>query len=156
MANILLFLISRSTRRSLYVLTGLALLLALAPHASRATGPPPAALAAALAPDGTLRPGATGSFDATGYTLFKAPDGRPGFRPTHAARTTGAGDARWRDGFDVPGVNGGVTALAVAGNGDVYAGGFFNAAGGAPALGVAKWNGSAWSALGAGMYGSRV
>jgi hypothetical protein len=34
---------------------------------------------------------------------------------------------------------------------DVYAGGWFSTAGGVPASCIAKWNGSAWSALGSGM-----
>ena len=34
---------------------------------------------------------------------------------------------------------------------DLYAGGYFTTAGGAAANYVAKWNGSAWSALGSGM-----
>jgi hypothetical protein len=43
-----------------------------------------------------------------------------------------------------------VFALAVAGNGDVYAGGTFTQAGGAAANRVARWNGTSWSSLGAG------
>jgi hypothetical protein len=43
-----------------------------------------------------------------------------------------------------------VYALAVSGA-DLYAGGSFFAAGGSAAIYVAKWNGSAWSALGSGM-----
>ena len=46
--------------------------------------------------------------------------------------------------------NGGIHALAVSGT-DLYAGGQFNTAGGVPASNIAKWNGSAWSALGSGM-----
>jgi hypothetical protein len=43
-----------------------------------------------------------------------------------------------------------VDALAIGG-GVVYAGGKFTAAGGAPASNIARWNGSAWSALGGGV-----
>lgn len=43
-----------------------------------------------------------------------------------------------------------VYALAVVGNGDLYVGGDFNQAGGTAANRVAKWNGTAWSALGTG------
>ena len=43
-----------------------------------------------------------------------------------------------------------VFALAVANNGDVYAGGDFVQAGGISANYIAKWNGTAWSALGTG------
>jgi hypothetical protein len=45
-----------------------------------------------------------------------------------------------------------VSALAVAGT-NLYAGGNFTTAGGAPANFVAQWNGSAWSAVGAGVNG---
>ena len=37
---------------------------------------------------------------------------------------------------------------------DLYAGGYFTTAGGVSANRIAKWNGSAWSALGSGMNGS--
>ncbi|WP_310397721.1 hypothetical protein [Hymenobacter sp.] len=48
------------------------------------------------------------------------------------------------------GVSGPVDALVVANNGDVYAAGNFNVAGGTVANGVARWNGTAWSSLGQG------
>jgi len=47
-------------------------------------------------------------------------------------------------------VNYTVQALAVSGTG-LWAGGYFTAAGGVPANGIAKWDGSAWSALGSGV-----
>ena len=43
-----------------------------------------------------------------------------------------------------------VNALAVSGT-NLYAGGYFTTAGGVPANNIAKWDGSAWSALGSGM-----
>ena len=46
-----------------------------------------------------------------------------------------------------------VYALAVSGS-DLYAGGAFTNAGGNEANGIAKWNGSSWSALGSGMNGT--
>ena len=46
-----------------------------------------------------------------------------------------------------------VNALAVDNSGNVYAGGSFTQAGGIPANGIAKWDGTAWSALGTGMGG---
>ena len=116
-------------------------LLLLAPAHSHAATPPTttaAALAMALAPDGTLRPGAAGSFDTKGYEMFTAPDGRPVFRPASAKGTLGAGDEKWQDGFGVSGTNGIVRAMAVAPNGDVYVGGDFTQAGGVPANHVAK------------------
>ncbi len=48
-----------------------------------------------------------------------------------------------------PRVGIGVDALAVVGT-DLYAGGQFTTAGGTPASNIAKWDGSAWSALGSG------
>jgi hypothetical protein len=45
-----------------------------------------------------------------------------------------------------------VRALAVSGT-DLYAGGWFDKAGGVPANCIAKWDGSAWSALGSGISG---
>jgi hypothetical protein len=50
------------------------------------------------------------------------------------------------------GQSGCVNALAVSGT-DLYAGGDFTSAGGVPANYVAKWDGSAWSALGSGVSG---
>ena len=50
-----------------------------------------------------------------------------------------------------PGVSGQINALAVYDGGDgpeLYVGGNFSSAGGAPATGVAKWNGSSWSGVG--------
>lgn len=47
--------------------------------------------------------------------------------------------------------SGPVQALAVGPNGDLFAGGFFQLAGGVPASRIARWNGVAWSALGAGI-----
>jgi hypothetical protein len=44
-----------------------------------------------------------------------------------------------------------VDCLAFDSSGNLYAGGYFTTAGGGPANYIAKWNGSAWSALGTGM-----
>ncbi len=51
------------------------------------------------------------------------------------------------------GVGGSVFALAFRANGELYAGGDFTTAGGVSANRVAKWNGTAWSALGSGITG---
>src|SRR5262249_58666076 len=52
-------------------------------------------------------------------------------------------------GMNISGSNS-ISALA-AYNGELYAGGAFDSADGAPASKIAKWNGTAWSAVGTGM-----
>lgn len=69
----------------------------------------------------------------------------PGLRPT------GPGDYRWRDGFGATGTDGVVRAIAVGPNGDVFVAGAFTTAGGLPAANIARWDGAAWSTLGAGV-----
>jgi hypothetical protein len=59
------------------------------------------------------------------------------------------GGAGFGDGRIFPEVH----ALAVSGS-DLYAGGGFTTAGGSAANGIAKWDGSSWSALGSGMNGT--
>jgi hypothetical protein len=44
-----------------------------------------------------------------------------------------------------------ISALATDGSGNLYAGGYFDTAGGVPARNIAKWNGSSWSSLGTGL-----
>ena len=121
-----------------------------------ATTPPPATgrpLGEALNPDGTLRPGLNGSFDARQFRMGTAPDGRPVFRPTG---TKGAGDERWQDGFGLAnGTDGLVKAVLRVGN-DIYVGGSFTAVGNVPASGLAKWNGTAWSIFGVGFISGVV
>jgi hypothetical protein len=51
------------------------------------------------------------------------------------------------------GVAGTVYALAVLPGGDLVAAGDFIAAGGTPALGIARWDGSSWHAFGSGLAG---
>jgi len=59
-------------------------------------------------------------------------------------------DADWTSMGGVPGASGTVRALAVHSSGNLYAGGDFTIVGNVIANYVAKWNGSAWSALGSG------
>jgi hypothetical protein len=47
-----------------------------------------------------------------------------------------------------------VDAIAIAANGNVYVGGQFETVGGVSARNVARWDGSAWHALGTGVYDS--
>ncbi len=62
-------------------------------------------------------------------------------------------DQGWQPGAPVNGLDGHVTAIAVDGAGNVYAGGFFVAAGSSLVKYLAKWDGTSWSALGAGVNG---
>lgn len=67
--------------------------------------------------------------------------------------------AKWNGSSWSPlgsGLDGSVRALTVFDDGgaagrSLYVGGAFNVAGGVPAKGIARWNGSSWSALGAGL-----
>ncbi|MBF9224278.1 T9SS type A sorting domain-containing protein [Hymenobacter ruricola] len=120
-------------------------------------GTPPAAatpsLAAALNPDGTLRPGANGSFDASQFRMRTAPDGRPVFRPAGVA---GSGDERWADGFGLPiGADADVRVVVRSGA-NIYIGGAFSVIGETAASRVARWDGTTWRALGGGITGNGV
>ncbi|WP_199120219.1 BspA family leucine-rich repeat surface protein [Pedobacter sp. ASV28] len=139
-------------------------------------------LSEVLNPDGTLKQGINGSFNAQGFALGKGKNGQPVFSvaaPTdndnwdnsasnyiygtvNAVAVNGAdiyvgsnGIFRWTGTrWDVVGggINITVRAIAVSGN-DLYIGGYFTAVGGVAAKGIAKWNGTSWSALGAGVEG---
>ncbi|MDO7875411.1 T9SS type A sorting domain-containing protein [Hymenobacter sp. ASUV-10] len=137
--------------KTILCLAGVAGLLAgpgLARAGSPLTGMPPAALAQALNPDGTLKPGMAGTFDARRFTMGTAPDGRPVFRPKSLL---GADDYHWQDGFGLPaGTNGRVTVLLPVG-GEVYVGGKFTTVGNVVAHNLARWDGTAWHAVGTGL-----
>ncbi len=116
---------------------------------SLAGAPTTTSLADALNPDGTLRRGVSGSFDTHGYRLGTDPaTGQPAFQLN---RTTGAGDENWQNTTNAISINGDVYATAVTANGDLYIGGSFTTVGALSANYIAKWNGTAWSALGAGV-----
>jgi len=63
-------------------------------------------------------------------------------------------DADWISMGGIPGANSEVYALVVDGSGNLYASGSFTLIGDVQANRVAKWNGSAWSALGSGISGT--
>ena len=73
------------------------------------------------------------------------------------ARAQTFSDADWVSlNPGMPGANGSVSAIAVDGSGNVYVGGSFTMIGTVPANHIAKWDGSAWSALGSGISGSNA
>jgi hypothetical protein len=65
-------------------------------------------------------------------------------------------DSDWAsmDSIGVPGVVGTVRAIARDSSGNLYIGGSFSLAGSTTASNVAKWDGSAWGALGSGVDGT--
>ncbi len=68
-----------------------------------------------------------------------------------AAPATPTAAGAWDDRFGYVGVEGRVTALAEAPNGDLYVGGDFTKAGGMAANRIARWDGRSWHALGDGL-----
>ena len=80
-------------------------------------------------------------------TTFLSPSLRVQAAP--AQPTNGA----WDERFGAVGVEGEVTALALAPNGVVYAGGEFTKAGGVAARHIARWDGRSWQPLGEGIDG---
>jgi len=136
----------------------LGLLLALLPLAVRAQAPAGGtapSVGTILNPDGTVRAGTQGSFDASGYELSYGPNGEPLLRPTgptalgwNAVGAPGAPNGVSGGGVVGP-LSSYVAALAVSGS-DLYVGGNFTQAGGIAANHVAKWNGTSWSSLGMG------
>lgn len=69
------------------------------------------------------------------------------------ARTFGCGDG-WDTSFTTNGVDDQVNAIVSDGSGNIYIGGEFTSVQGMPANGIAKWNGTSWTALGSGIIGS--
>lgn len=65
-------------------------------------------------------------------------------------RPSGPGDQNWDSRFGALDCNARVRAVVMAGS-DVYVGGSFTTAGGMPANHIARWDGTAWHALGAGV-----
>jgi hypothetical protein len=95
----------------------------------------------ALAVDGNGNVYTGGNFTTAGGTMARSIAKWNGT----AWSALGSGIAGGSFGGNLP-----VLALAVDGQGNLYAGGPFSAAGGVAVSFVAKWNGTAWSALGTG------
>lgn len=69
------------------------------------------------------------------------------------AQTATVSDSNWI-GINPAGANGVINAVAVDASSDLYVGGVFTVLGSVPADRIAKWNGNAWSPIGAGMNGN--
>ena len=64
-----------------------------------------------------------------------------------AATPDPPGDEYWAAGFNLPGMDDPVNALAVGPDGSLYAGGRFTTAGGVAANSIARWDGTSWHPL---------
>ena len=107
-----------------------------------------------------LGSGAVQRFDGTAWQSVTG----PGIDRAATAVCDGGGDVVLADATGVqrggpgawtpmPGLVGTVRVLARMANGDIVAGGVLSQAGGVPTTGIARWNGSTWSALGGGIAG---
>ncbi len=115
----------------------------------------------AWSPLGTI---VTGSFNGEVHALAVLPNGDliAGGAFTSVGELPAARVARWDGsawsglGAGIGGTAAGITVygLAPAPGGGFIAGGTFATAGGAPAANIARWNGSAWSAVGGGISGA--
>lgn len=108
-----------------------------------------------LNPDGTINlyTGFSGSLNITGFSVQLDPEKGIVASPAadQEAMTTGTW---WPVGAGLStGSNHNCYAIAISGN-NLYAGGFFTAAGGTPVNNIAKWDGNTWSALGTGLNAS--
>ncbi len=142
----------RFTRFTLFIGIAVLVLLATLP-ASVAVSTASANLKSApaerlLNPDGTLNTatGYDGVLDLRGWNVALDAERGPLFRPAGSLPAEPTADTWSALGT---GTNNAVLAIAVSGD-DVYAGGFFNGAGGVAANYIARWNGSVWSPLGTG------
>jgi hypothetical protein len=111
-------------------------------------------LGSLLGPDGTLNldKGFSGSVNPSGWKMELGSGGKPRF-VTAGLQTAPAlsdpADEAWDGRFSLSGVDNIVYAISVSGT-DVYVGGLFSIAGNIQANNIAKWDGTAWSALGNG------
>lgn len=84
---------------------------------------------------------------------FFAPLRAQAAAPSELLPTATAANA-WDTRFGMPGVEGKVTAMAIAPNGDLFVGGDFTEAGGMAAQHIARWDGRRWHAMGDGINGN--
>jgi hypothetical protein len=143
--------------------SALAILLVIAFFVSGLTGSPeqdrhpsPASdssLSTVLNPDGSLNVAARGSFDPRGFRMGYGPNGEPKFVSQKQLAGGGCPVDNWDTSFSINGTDDRVHAVVADGAGNVYVGGYFTAINDVAANGIAKWNGTSWSALGSGVSG---
>lgn len=119
-------------------------------------------LGSILDSEGSIKSGLNGSFNASGYDMQLDPEtGKPFFRPVANPNST-TSTITWgtiAPGYGVSGAppNNGtsvsIRAIAVDGT-NIYVGGGFPVVAGMRVNGIAKWNGTSWSNVGAGVNGS--
>ena len=71
--------------------------------------------------------------------------------PPQLERTASGCNDGWDTSFTTNGVDNLIDVIVNDGAGNVYIGGRFTSVGGTPAVGIAKWDGTTWSALGTGV-----
>src|SRR5687768_5688053 len=110
-------------------------------------------LSTVLNVDGSIKIDAVGSFDPSGYRLAYGLNGEPRFLSGPQPLGTCTPDA-WDTTFTANGADNDVQVAVSDGAGNVYIAGSFNSVNSVPAVRIAKWNGTSWSALGSGIVGS--
>ncbi len=111
-----------------------------------------ASVSTILNADGSVKPGITGSFDPNCYKLSYGPKGKPKFTPADQSIQTGCNDG-WESSFAVNGAIGSIRTIVSDGQGNLYIGGAIGAINNTVVKGIAKWDGTSWSALGSGIDG---
>lgn len=109
----------------------------------------PASLEVARVGSSNVEPGA---LEACPQRLFVIVDDSDAIYPVHIDPTFS--DANWISLGGVNGTDGWVFAAVTDTSGNIYIGGSFTVVGNTIANGIAKWDGSTWSALGSGMNNS--
>lgn len=129
--------------RTLFVLSLSLAALFLPPTCASATIPGKADLKNALNPDGTLKKGLEGSFNASGFSMSYAPNGAPVFTPA----PFGAGDERWQ-AMPLQGISNGKVNVITVNSNKVYVGGdFSNFSGINSSARLAMWDESEWHGI---------
>ncbi|HEX6124446.1 MAG TPA: carboxypeptidase-like regulatory domain-containing protein [Pyrinomonadaceae bacterium] len=120
--------------------------------AAQSISQPVASLSSVLNADGSIDLGVSGSFDPRGYRLGFGENGAPRF-VNDSSPAGGCTPDSWDTNFTINGANGTIHAIVSDGAGNVYVGGDFLGLNNVRTQGIAKWDGTSWSALGSGIGG---